>query len=241
MILEYKFKNYLSFRDNVEFSMLAPKSKVKNRFPNNYSSTDTGVDVLKTAVIVGENAGGKSNFVRSLSYFQSFFLQTDSVKAYRNTINTNNLTAFCPQDNNTLQVFDIEISIRNNGIYQFHLEVDFTGVVQESLKYKRRLNNKYKSILSVTRNDHSIICQSCKDECSARKECHTNVNAGYDIDIPGFESEVKELFKKEIRTAHLGFIQGDEFSNGGKTKNFDEFMLAYNNFKNKKEGIKHVR
>lgn len=41
---------------------------VKTRFPNNYSSTDTRIDVLKNAVIVGENAGGKSNFVKSLSY-----------------------------------------------------------------------------------------------------------------------------------------------------------------------------
>lgn len=70
--------------------MLAPKTKVKNRFPNNYSSTDIGIDILKTAVIVGENAGGKSNFVRSLTYLQTFFKETDSAKAYRNTVNTNN-------------------------------------------------------------------------------------------------------------------------------------------------------
>ena len=57
MILNYSFKNFLSFRDNVEFSMLAPKTKVKNRFPNNYHSMDSGVDVLKTAIIVVENAG----------------------------------------------------------------------------------------------------------------------------------------------------------------------------------------
>ena len=66
MILNYKFKNFMSFRENVEFSMQAPKSKVKNRFPNNYMTSETGIDLLKTAVIVGENAGGKSNFVRSL-------------------------------------------------------------------------------------------------------------------------------------------------------------------------------
>ena len=34
MILNYKFKNFMSFRENVEFSMLAPKTKVKYRFPN---------------------------------------------------------------------------------------------------------------------------------------------------------------------------------------------------------------
>ncbi len=71
MILNYKFKNFMSFRENAEFSMQAPKSKVKNRFPNSYITSGTGADLLKTAVIVGENAGGKSNFVRSLSYLQA--------------------------------------------------------------------------------------------------------------------------------------------------------------------------
>lgn len=97
MILNYKFKNFMSFRDDVEYSMLAPKSKVKNRFPNNFITTDLGIDVLKTAVVVGENAGGKSNFVRSLVYLQSFFLETESPKAYKNIINANNSQGFCPK------------------------------------------------------------------------------------------------------------------------------------------------
>ena len=196
MILEYKFKNFMSFRENVEFSMLAPKTKVKTRFPNNYSSTDIGVDVLKTAVIVGENAGGKSNFVRSLSYLQTFFKETDSAKAYRNTINTNNYTDNCPQKNNTLQVFDIEIYIRERGIYQYHLEVDFVGVVKEYLNYKKQIKNKYKLILSVERDVHSILCEGKNGECTTPKECCTNVNAEYRLEIPDFESEIEESLEK---------------------------------------------
>lgn len=80
MILNYKFENFMSFRENVEFSMMAPKSKVKNRFPNNFITSEAGIDLLKTAVIVGENAGGKSNFVKSLDYFQSLFAGTEAPK-----------------------------------------------------------------------------------------------------------------------------------------------------------------
>lgn len=196
MILGYKFKNFMSFRENVEFSMLASKTKVKTRFPNNYSSAHTGIDVLKTAVIVGENAGGKSNFVRSLSYLQSFFKETDTVKAFRNTVNTNNNTDFCPQENNTLQVFDIEIFIRESGIYQYHLEVDFIGVVKESLKYKKQMKNKYKLILSVERDAHSVNCKRKDEKCSTSKECQANVKVVYRIDIPDIESEIEESLEK---------------------------------------------
>lgn len=196
MILGYKFKNFMSFRENVEFSMLAPKTKVKSRFPNNYSSTDIGIDVLKTAIIVGENAGGKSNFVRSLFYLQTFFKETDSAKAYRGTINTNNNTDFCPKKNNTLQVFDIEIFIRESGIYQYHLEVDFTGVVKESLNYKKQMKNKYKLILSVERDVRSISCKRNNDECITLRECSVDVEDGYRIEIPDFESEMEESLNK---------------------------------------------
>lgn len=196
MILNYKFENFMSFRENVEFSMLAPKTKVKTRFPNNYSSTDIGIDVLKTAVIVGENAGGKSNFVRSLSYLQSFFKETDSAKAYRNTVNTNNNTTFCPQENNTLQIFDIEIFIQERGIYQYHLEVDFSGVAKESLHFKYQMKNKSKLVLSVERNIRSLNCEKNNDECITNKECRYNVEAEYNIEVPDFESEIEESLKK---------------------------------------------
>ena len=64
MLISYKYNNFLSFRQEAEFTMLAPSSKVKSRFPNNYVELENGYQVLKDAVIVGENAGGKSNFVR---------------------------------------------------------------------------------------------------------------------------------------------------------------------------------
>lgn len=186
----------MSFRENVEFSMLAPKTKVKNRFPNNYSSTDLGVDVLKTAVIVGENAGGKSNFVRSISYLQSFFKETDSAKAYRNTVNANNIATFCPQENNTLQIFDIEILIQERGIYQYHLEVDFSGVVKETLQFKYHIKSKPQLVLSVERALRSLNCKKSNNECITSKECHYNVQAEYRIGVPDFESEIEESLEK---------------------------------------------
>ena len=196
MILNYKFENFMSFRENVEFSMLAPKTKVKTRFPNNYYSTDIGMDVLKTAVIVGENAGGKSNFVRSLYYLQSFFNETDSAKAYRNTINTNNNTAYCPQENNTLQIFDIEIFIQERGIYHYHLEVDFSGVVKESLHFKYQMKNKPQLILSMKKNVRSISCKKSNGDCTTNKDCRYNVEAEYNIEVPNFESEIEESLEK---------------------------------------------
>ena len=68
MLIYYRFNNFCSFNCESEFSMSAPAGKVKKRFPDNYVETAEGFDLLKSAVIVGENAGGKSNFINSIKY-----------------------------------------------------------------------------------------------------------------------------------------------------------------------------
>lgn len=196
MILSYRFENFLSFHDNVEFSMEASKTQVKKRFPNNYVSADAGIDLLKTAVIVGENAGGKSNFVRSLEYFQSFFNDPEKGKSYRNMININNNTQNCPQQNNTLQMFEIEIVLKDIGMYLFHLEVDFCGIVKEYLLYKKQSTQKYKSVFFVERSEQSLDCQKNSTPCPLKNECHTHMSAKYRWNVTGFEPEMTKLLQK---------------------------------------------
>lgn len=195
MILNYKFENFMSFRENVEFSMLAPKTKVKNRFPNNFITSNVGVDVLKTAVVVGENAGGKSNFVRSLSYLQSFFLETESPKAYKSVINTNNKPEFCPKKSNTLQTFEIEALVKGNTLYLYHLEVDFMGIVKEAFYFKNQAKNKYKIIFSMERNDCMIECEN-EDDCINANECRTHIKVKYFLQVPESEHEIEKYLEK---------------------------------------------
>lgn len=197
MILNYKFDNYMSFRENVEFSMLAPKTKVKTRFPNNYIASDTGYDVLKTAVIVGENAGGKSNFVRSLSYLQSFFVDTETPKTYKNLINTNNNQNFCPKKINTSQSFDIEILIKEDTVYLYHLEIDFIGIVKEIFCYKNHTKNKYKKIFSMERSNCTIECENEKN-CVGGNKCSTQANVKYLFKVAESASEAEKLLEKVV-------------------------------------------
>lgn len=199
MILNYKFKNFMSFREDAEFSMQAAKSKVKNRFPNNYITSEAGIDVLKTAVIVGENAGGKSNFVRSLSYLQSFFIGTENPKSYRNTVNMNNGPHFCPRKNETLQSFDIEVLLSPNAIYLYHLEVDFAGIVKETFHFKNNIKNKYKIIFTLERNKCEIECED-ENCCINSNKCHTLADISYLLNMPESSPEIEKALGKVINT-----------------------------------------
>lgn len=207
MILNYKFENFTSFKEIVEFSMLTPKTKVKNRFPNNYTITEDGTEILKTAVVVGENAGGKSNFVRSLRYLQSFFEKPESAKAYRNMINTNNTISACPKKNNSVQKFEIEIYVHDKGFYLYHLEIDFLGIVAETLQFKNQNKQKYKLILSATRKNQTINCESDDENCLKRSDCELEVTIEYALKIPGFNPEMEASLKKATQNQkHVGLF-----------------------------------
>jgi len=68
MLLEFKVKNYLSFKEEAEFSMIGADLK---HLTQNVHQKDAG-KVLKSAVIYGANASGKSNLLRAITFYVSF-------------------------------------------------------------------------------------------------------------------------------------------------------------------------
>lgn len=202
MLLNYKFENFMSFRENAEFSMEAPKSKVKARFPNNFIASEAGIDLLKTAVIVGENAGGKSNFVMSLSFLKSFFTRADAPRSYKNIINTNNSQDFCPQKNQTSQVFTIEILTKETNLYLYHLEVDCSGIVNETFYFKENANKKYKNIFSLQRENCKIVCNK-ENDCTACKHCQYEVEYTYHLTIYGSDREIEKALETSVKRESL--------------------------------------
>ena len=132
MLIGFTFNNFCSFNIESEFSLEAPTGKVKARFPDNYTSTDAEYDLLKTAVIVGENAGGKSNFIGSLKFLKSLVdanSQVQSVGAYVNATST--IT-----EKNPVQKFEITFISVPGQIYRYSLAIDRSGIIREAL-YKR--------------------------------------------------------------------------------------------------------
>ena len=150
---------------------------------------------MKTAVVVGENAGGKSNFVRSLSYLQSFFVKTEPVKAYRGVINTNSDQDFCPKKNKASQSFEIEIFMEENILYLYRLEIDFVGIAKEAFYYKDRVKSRYKKIFSMERDNCTIECRE-EEVCKNSHNCHARVKVAQLLSGPESESKIGESLEK---------------------------------------------
>ncbi|MEY8391097.1 ATP-binding protein [Lachnospiraceae bacterium] len=200
MLLNYKFENYLSFRESVTFSMAAPKTRVKKRYPNNYVSAGQGCDILKSAVIAGENAGGKSNFVSSLQYLRSFFQENKEPEVYRSKINVDNNAQQCWKKCHSLQRFEVEIYIRNIGFYYYHLQLDFAGIVTEKLSYKSHNKKRYTQILSIYREACRLPCAKDERGCPTHGQCETKASANCRVEFSGSIAGMEEVLEMAVNT-----------------------------------------
>lgn len=72
MLIRFTVENFLSFRDKAVFSLIPGKGTLK---PHHKSAPVKGVSVLKTAVIFGANASGKSNLIKSIEFGKKLVLK----------------------------------------------------------------------------------------------------------------------------------------------------------------------
>ena len=68
MLVRFFVENFLSFRDEVEFSMVAGES---DEHPDHVAKI-RDLRLLKTSVIYGANASGKTNLIKAMSFAQDF-------------------------------------------------------------------------------------------------------------------------------------------------------------------------
>ena len=176
MLLDYSFKNFCSFKDEAEFSMRATEEEAKQLFQENY--VPGKVDALKTAVIVGENAGGKSNFVKSLQYLKSFFKSNNRVVSIKNYINDDYTNNNDMKIGDTEQAFSLKVSI-NNVIYYYDLTIDALGICSESLQICESTEKESVKIFSMERENRNFYFNEPFEEfLNSDSPDTTNVDVG---------------------------------------------------------------
>jgi AAA15 family ATPase/GTPase len=72
MLIRFTIENFLSFRDKEVFSLLPSKGTLK---PQHKTKPVKGTSVLKTAVVFGANASGKSNLIKAIDFGKKLILK----------------------------------------------------------------------------------------------------------------------------------------------------------------------
>jgi AAA15 family ATPase/GTPase len=147
MLIEFTVENYLSFKDETTFSMVADKSISKDLENNKFlEPVSKKFELLKSAVIYGANASGKSNLLKSLAFMKQkvFTSFRDSLINNEENQDINNFKLSSSTENKP-SMFEV-IFIQNNKRYRYGFEIDNKKVCSEWLFYvpEKRETNLFK-------------------------------------------------------------------------------------------------
>lgn len=221
MLLEYSVDNFRSFKDEAFLELRPTKTKAINRFPNSYVTLGTGEKVLKDLVFVGENAGGKSNFVESLGFLRDLFVRMDvECHSYTNTVNFSNLVfaddgskTASLEKSYTTQAFSIEVAL-DDVTYSYFLKIDGIGVLEEKLSYRKKRTGQGNVVFAKRRMEGSF-CDSCDDasNCDKRTDSSKSGCLHFTIDIaesdgPFSEENIQRLYDAQdtVRRPMLSWL-----------------------------------
>jgi AAA15 family ATPase/GTPase len=137
MVLEFKVENFRSFNTQQVFSFVAESTKSK---PNNVFEAPlpkgTSVRLLKSAVIYGANASGKSNFLKAFQALRFLITQSDGFKIDRE-INCYEPFLLDKTSRYKPTKFEITFIVKGEENVKYHYIVEYNGneITSESLHY----------------------------------------------------------------------------------------------------------
>lgn len=133
MLVNFRFKNVRSFYSENEISLEATKDDTMreiNTFSVNKKIMSGDAELLKSAVIFGGNASGKSNVIKALSYMRNvIFLSASQIPVMQN----NETFAFYDKANEEDSLYEVEL-ISNNTFYRYGFVLNGGTVKQEWLE-----------------------------------------------------------------------------------------------------------
>ncbi|NOZ36009.1 MAG: ATP-binding protein [Chlorobi bacterium] len=150
MLVDFFFKNYASFKEEQHFSFLA--SPRKEKFPKNEDNIAVltpNLKLLKSAVVYGANASGKSNFLNAFNIFKQLVFSFGNINGLANSLS--GINHFLLSDKSYKEPTLFEITFFIKGEY-FRYGIEFTAdeiieewlyrkVKREALVFHRKKDN----------------------------------------------------------------------------------------------------
>ena len=144
MILEFCVTNYMSMKDDLKLSFIATSLKESTVEPNDlFPIGDTGISLVRSAVIYGANASGKSNVLKAFDFFKRFIISSfkDSQAGEAIEVENFRLNATTAVEPTTMEATFTD----GDFIYRYGFEVDNKAVRVEWL-YKRASKKRAKEM-----------------------------------------------------------------------------------------------
>lgn len=141
MLIQFRFRNFTSFRDETVFSMVASKDASLLDYNTSPIETLRKQRLLRSSVIYGANAAGKSNLVKALAFVKKLVRRS----ADQSPGNPIKVQPFLLSESTATAPSEFELSFIVDGVrYQYGFSVDHQRVHEERLTaYPKGLPQKW--------------------------------------------------------------------------------------------------
>ena len=155
MIIKFEVENYLSFKDRTIFDLTA--ANIDKLFDNVYESDGAGF--LKSVILYGANASGKSNLFRAMLFL------TDLIKYSQRLLDNDSEIPRIPYlldegYNKKPTYMSITVLCEDDTIYEYHLTFDIYHIIEEELN---RYNDEKEAYEQVFKRDDNISYDAFDD------------------------------------------------------------------------------
>ncbi len=152
MLIQFNFRNFKSYKDEVSLDMTATTIK---EHPYNIITTSRDEQYTKVAAIYGANASGKTGIIDAFDFMRYFVLDSFKREGQTKGIPVRRF-AFEKNSKNATSEFEV-FFIQDNKEYQYGFVIDNKKVHEEWL-YKREYRCKEKYITLFERKSGVIKC-----------------------------------------------------------------------------------
>lgn len=156
MLVQFTTSNFLSFKDQATFSMLASKRRSLNKAldTNAVFEAFPNVNLLKTAVIYGANGSGKSSLIKALRFMKKFVIDSSKESQADERIGVEHFRLAAGHQSLPSE-FSV-IFVRNDYLYQYSFSADSALVHSESLSRKSKKTEKTEDLFTRVKDKITI-------------------------------------------------------------------------------------
>lgn len=135
MLIQFSVKNFKAFKDKATLSLVASNYDKDIREEENVIVNEgRNLRLLKSAVIYGANASGKSKLIEAIAFMRSFVVNSSKDSSLGEAIDVEPFRLSNETENEPSE-FEIIFSL-NNIVYRYGFEVTPENIVSEWLYYK---------------------------------------------------------------------------------------------------------
>ena len=154
MLVQFSLENYLSFKDEAVLSLVGNKTTKEHKSKN--VTYHNEMKILKSAVVYGANASGKSNLFSGVGYMKTIVLNSFKEALSESSINhANRAFQLHPTTKNQSSFFEV-VFILNSIQYRYGFEINKGEIEAEWLFY---MSNKSETLL-FEREGQDIVISS---------------------------------------------------------------------------------